>query len=431
MLGVVVIAVAGCELNTYGHEGSSSSGSGTGTGTTVDGSTGITGDGTAATGATGTTETGSVPGTTGEPPPMCPLGAGNHLNSRGFDNPGSEETTNLEYGPGEQLTALYYTVSCVAGDSNDFGGGTPEVDDGATNVLYLAQYDPDLVHLRTQPLGGVGYTAGGGLTIDGAGNIYIVGYFTEEVGIPACIGAGCSIELKYPVKEGAELSAFIVAFDAGGKLLKSETMRATGAVRLFAIDAADDGEFVVAGTYWGAIEGSDECPVIPSGIDGAMVRKYGPDFTPMWTRCLAEPEPEVDPESHAQMFGVAIDPGGGVVAGGDFTGALIGEGVPGPIATGASADPGDAIVVGWDREGDYAWHRVCASEQHDLLREVVIGGDGRVVIAGAIGAGHRCSEAPGQPGSGFARGLLRRSIRRRARKRGSSTGCSSTRRWGS
>jgi hypothetical protein len=327
--------------------------------------------------------------------------------SIGFDNLGIEQTTALAFGASNRLTALFYSDPCATGGTSAFGGGVPTVDPDATNVLYLAQYDPGLGNLVNQAFSGPGAVAGEGLTIDGMGNIYIVGYFTMDVDVPVSIGG--EIDITHHRTKGT-LASFIVVFDATGDRKHTSIIQADGEVRLFAIAAADDGEFVVAGMYAGQLDAADGCPApVGEKVSGAVIRKYSPGFIPLWTRCFADPQPVGDPalSSHARALGIALAADGTVVASGGFSRSIEIAGAPALIATTVPhEDDGDGIVIGWTPTGDYAWHRVCRSDAYDIAYDVAVGLDGHVVITGGVGDQKHCSDDGIPTDSQFTRAFV-------------------------
>lgn len=248
MVSASLASSAACGLSTYGiasvGEGSSTSAPGTSTGvgtetgtsaaeapTTSGASTGTSnaGDSTtvsADTSSSSSSSTGaeSSTGSTGEEHPSCLPGESVPLESVGFHNTRREYTSALAFGP-DQLTALFYSGGCGMGLSGDFGGGTPVVDPMAGEVLFLAQYNPALGHEKIHAFGGPGNTAGEGLAVDGAGNVYVAAYFDDEVKIPVSLGGGSDVSNN--VITGTHWSLILV-FGAGGDRLYYDIMKADG-----------------------------------------------------------------------------------------------------------------------------------------------------------------------------------------------------------
>ncbi len=123
---------------------------------------------------------------------------------------------------------------------------------------------------------------------------------------------------------------------------------------------AADGDVVVVGTTYGAIDG------LNAGAGDAFIVRYGPDGSERWRR---------------QVGTSATDEGEGVAAFADGRVVLVGS--TGGDVDGTSAGGIDVFVVVFDPNGAELWRAQFGSPAYDVARDVAVGPDGLVVLVGA------------------------------------------------
>jgi len=171
-------------------------------------------------------------------------------------------------------------------------------------------------------------------------------------------------------------------------------------IRQFGTDGGDSANGValdargyphVAGRVGGGLPGQTS-----AGEQDAFVRKYDPSGGIVWTRQFGS----VD---GTNARGLALDAAGNVYVAGSVNGAL-----PGQVSMGLT----DAFVRAYDANGDELWTRQFGTQDYDLGREITVGPDGSVVVAGHVGRGAGDDPGggalPGQASAGGADAFARK-----------------------
>ena len=274
----------------------------------------------------------------------------------GVTNAGYEDAFLTKYDPtGAMLWTQQLGTSSsdysnsVAVDSagNAFISGYTTGNLGGDNAgsydAYLAKYDPGGRLLWTQQLGTSNWDLSYSTAVDSAGNAYISGYTKGNLG-----GANAGGQ-----------DAFLAKYNPAGNL---QWMRQLGTVggdqsRSIAIDGADNA--YISGFTSASLDGLNA-----GGYDAFLI-KYDPAGNLQWTRQLGT-------SSHDFSYSVAVDGTDSVFISGFTDGALVGT----------SAGGRDAFLVKYDAAGNLQWTRQLGTWSSDSSYSVAIDSDGNALISG-------------------------------------------------
>ena len=220
---------------------------------------------------------------------------------------------------------------------------------------YLRKYDGQGKEIWTQQFGTQSEDHGTGVTVDGAGNLYVVGL--TRGAFPG-----------HTSLVGIDYDAYLRKYDGDGNELWTRqfgTPRTSSAQgEDHASDVAVDGagNVYVVGSSSGALPGQTRNR---RGND-AYLRKYDRDGNELWTRSFGT-------QVSAEANGVAIDDAGSVYVVGSTSGAL-------PEQTSMGED--DAFIRKYDTDGNELWTRQSGSRSWDSASGVAVDGAGSVYVVG-------------------------------------------------
>ena len=269
-------------------------------------------------------------------------GHGKEIWTRQFGTQSQDVATSVKVDGAGNLYVVGFTRGAIAGQT-----GLVDIDDDA----YLRKYDGDGNELWTRQFGtprqpgAQGEDQASDVAVDGAGNVYVVGFTFGPLPGQANLGEDDVYLRKYD-SDGNELWAR----QSGSQVLDM----ANG----IAIDGS--GNVYVAGQL-GGIPGRGGM-----GEADAYLRKHDSDGNELWTRQFGS-------QSGPSANGVAVGGEGNVYLVGFISGAL-----PGQTHLGSS----DAYVRKYDGNGNEVWTRQFGSRGVDLAHGVVVDGAGNLYVSG-------------------------------------------------
>ncbi len=209
--------------------------------------------------------------------------------------------------------------------------------------IFLAKYDALGTLLWVRQTGSAGYDIANGVAVDGAGNAYITGYTRGNLGGPNAGG--------YDI--------FLAKYDASGTLL---WMRQTGSVSYdyasgVAVDGA--GNAYITGYTEGNLGGPNA-----GGFD-ILLAKYDASGTLLWMR-------QTGSSGNDYASSVAVDGAGNAYITGWTDGNLGGPNVGGY----------DIFLAKYDASGTLLWMRQTGSATVDYATGVAVDGAGNAYITG-------------------------------------------------
>ncbi|MEO7157307.1 MAG: SBBP repeat-containing protein [Vicinamibacterales bacterium] len=253
---------------------------------------------------------------------------------------------------------IYFYRVCVADNAGN-------VATGATASATPVGVQPNAFR-SVKRFGGPASDAGSAVTVDGGGNIVVVGTFagTADFGGPAALtSAGGSIDI------------FIVKYSPTGAYVCSRRIGSTSDDRVFSVKTDANGSIFVTGSFQGTVDfGGSVLTSNTSSVD-AFVAKYPSTCgAVLWVRSLGA---SVDDAA----YGLAVDRNGDVVVTGYFRGNVdFGGGVV--PSNGSFADVFVAKYAG--SNGAYQWARTLYGPSVDIGRGVAVDVNGNVVVTGSF-----------------------------------------------
>lgn len=294
---------------------------------------------------------------------------------------------------GENVTAMpdggVAVVGAFAGTMTFDADGPNETAltaEGSFDV-FVARYDADGALLWAVRAGGPGEDWGRGIDADDAGDLWVVGRFTET----ATFGAGDATATTLSSEESSDL--FVARYDADGALLHAHRAGGPNNDVATGVAFADDGGAFVSAFVWAlATFGPGEANEITfaslGGQDGVLAR-YQPDGTLAWVETITG-------GSSVVAHDVATTSDGGVLVSGEFVQSLVaGQGDPAETTLTSIAGNLDSFLVRYGDDGVVQWARNDATSFPDQGRAVAADGASAVHVGNFRGAG---AFGAGQPG---------------------------------
>lgn len=192
-------------------------------------------------------------------------------------------------------------------DKSDWGGTPLIAAGGADNDIVLAKYDANGDHQWSKRFGNAFDDVAGGVAVDPAGNVTIVGSFDRAVSF----GEGDD-----HVSNG-EADIYIARFDGTGKLVWAKTYGSDRPDIAWGVAADSSGNVVATGWFEGSVDfGKTSLGAIKSnGNKDVFAIKHDPNGAVVWVTTWGD-------KDHDQGRAVAIDAKGGAIVAGLYRFAL-------------------------------------------------------------------------------------------------------------
>ena len=224
---------------------------------------------------------------------------------------------------------------------------------------FLRKYTAAGDEVWTRQFGGGGAESAASVRVDGTGNAYVVG--GTRAALPGQTNIG-------------DYDGFIVKFDPGGSQLWARQFGTTVEDYTLAVTLDGGGNPIVAGETSGRLAGA----AAAGGLDG-FVRQYDRDGNVVWTRQFGSPLDDY-------AVGAAVSPGGDVVVVGTTGGALPGQ---------KSEGEADAFITAFSGQGGILWARQFGTPGVDDAEAIGFDATGRTFVAGRVGGPLRDASASG------------------------------------
>jgi hypothetical protein len=221
-------------------------------------------------------------------------------------------------------------------DRSNWGGEMLVAGGGSDNDVVLAKYDSNGDHQWSKRFGNAFNDVAGGLTVDPAGNVTMVGSFDKTVSF----GEGDDHVSK------GEADIFIARFDTAGKLAWAKTYGGDREDVGWGIDSDAAGNTVMTGWFQSTVDwGKTTLPASKSaGNKDVFAVKHDADGNVVWVQTWGD-------KDHDQGRGVVIDPKGNIIVTGLYRFALAAV-TPALESVRAAEDPipkPDTFVLRLDR----------------------------------------------------------------------------------
>jgi Beta-propeller repeat len=224
-------------------------------------------------------------------------------------------------------------VQGVFRDVADWGGKPLTAHGGSDNDIVLAKYDVNGDHVWSQNFGNAFNDVAGGLTVDPAGNITMVGSFDKSVSF----GPGDEHTSL------GEADAFIARYTTDGKLAWAHTYGADREDIAFGIDADAAGNTVTVGWFQGSVD-FGKGALTSKGNKDVFAVKLDASGALIWAQGWGD-------HDHDQGRAVAVDDKGAAIVVGiyRFTLAIVSPALESARADGDRIPKPDAFVIKLDR----------------------------------------------------------------------------------
>jgi hypothetical protein len=191
-------------------------------------------------------------------------------------------------------------VQGVFRDTADWGGKPLTAHGGSDNDIVLAKYDVNGDHVWSQGFGNAFNDVAGGLTVDPAGNVTMVGSFDKSVSF----GPGDEHT------SAGEADAFVARYTTDGALVWARTYGAEREDIAYGIAADAAGNTVTIGWFQGSVDFGTG-PLVSKGNKDVFAIKLDPAGALVWARRWGD-------RDHDQGRAVAVDAHGAAIVAGIF-----------------------------------------------------------------------------------------------------------------
>ena len=218
--------------------------------------------------------------------------------------------------------------------------------------VYLRKYDSDGNELWARQSGSQVLDMANGVAIDGAGNVYVVGDM-QLGGIPGRAGVG-------------EGDAYLRKHDGDGTELWTRQFGSQSGPSASSVAVDGEGNVYVVGLVSGALPGQTHL-----GSSDAYVRKYDGNGNELWTRQFGS-------RAGDQAHGVVVDGAGNPYVVGTTRLSLPGQSNMEPVVGGS-----DVFIRKYDSDGNEVWTNQFGTKKGDAVAGLVVDGAGSLYVVGS------------------------------------------------
>ncbi|GCE96841.1 hypothetical protein NIES46_49150 [Arthrospira platensis NIES-46] len=230
-------------------------------------------------------------------------------------------------------------------DSIDINGdGTADLVSAGNTDAYIAKFKRDGTLVWAESIGGSDYNSGNGIAVDGAGNVYATGNFSDSIDIN---GDGTA-----DLVSAGNTDAYIAKFKRDGTLVWAESIGGRNWDSGNGIAVDDAGNVYATGDFSGRIDinGDGTADLVSAGRWGnAYIAKFNADGTLVWAESIGNGSDYFDYGNS-----IAVDSAGNVYAKGSFSGSIDinGDGTADLVSAGWAED---TYIAKFNRDGALVW----------------------------------------------------------------------------
>jgi len=258
-------------------------------------------------------------------------------------------------------------------DTLKSGGGTD---------IFLAKYDAAGKYLWAIKMGGTAADYGQGVTVDAAGNVYVVGYFVLKATFNPAGGD--------TLRAGAGFNdIFVAKYDANGNYKWAVNMGGSGINYGYGIAVSEAGEVYVTGSFSGR---TDFDPGAAAGDTAYLtayptsffnpgydifVAKYDSTGNYLWAKSMGSDN------SSDYGYGIAVDKSGNAYVTGYFSRwADFDPGSGAAVLEARGTIGNDGFVAKYDKNGNYIWAKGIGSKYDDNGLGIALDQGSNVYVTG-------------------------------------------------
>ena len=289
--------------------------------------------------------------------------SGTPVFARGFGGDNSDSAESVAADSSGNVVVTGYQSSTSA----DYGGGQLSTRGGRD--IFVAKYSPSGGYLWAKTIGGTGVDGGSGVATDGAGNVYMTGYFSASTG-GVDFGGGA-------LNSAGSQDVFLVKYNSAGAWQWSQRFGSTGSDTGNAVAVDVSGNVVIFGNFIGSIDFGLGA-LTSAGQQDIFVAKFSPAGTCLWQKRFGGTGLD-------NARGLAVDGSGNVAVTGDFVNT-INFGVGGSDLTAASAESDVYVAKLSGVDGSHIWSkRLGSNTTADAGYGVAVDSAGNVAVTGYFG----------------------------------------------
>ena len=251
-------------------------------------------------------------------------------------------------------------------------GGSDLVCNNGSWDMFVAKYNAAGSHLWSNGFGGVEDDSCLAVGVDGSGNVYVAGCFRRTVDFG---GGGLTSAGGHDI--------FVAKYSATGIHQWSHRFGDTQLDRCYGIAVDNAGDVVITGFFHGTVDfgGGNFVSVAPAGTDATgdvFLAKYDSAGIHQWSKAFGNVGVGI---GAGEGSGVAFDASGNIIVTGEFTGTLdLGGGnlTSGPLAS--------CFVAKYSSAGAHQWSfEAATTDGYTAGMSVAVDGSGNVIITGMLG----------------------------------------------
>jgi len=254
-------------------------------------------------------------------------------------------------------------------DTVDFdpGEGTSSSTSAGTRDVFLSKFDSNGSFLWVKSVGGAFDDEGFGIAIDGSGNIFMSGFFSETVDFDP--GPGTS-----NLTSAGEFDLFISKLDSSGNFAWAQSLGGYSSDNAVEIVLDGSGNAYVAGYFNGGFyAGTTE--LISAGYYDILITKLDSSGNFIWAKGIGGP-------GYDFAYGIAMDDNEDLYLTGEFSDTVDfdpGTGTSNLISAGL----GDIFISKLDSDGNFVWAESLGGIAGDGGDGIAVdGSDGNLYLAG-------------------------------------------------
>ncbi len=243
--------------------------------------------------------------------------------------------------------------------SVDFGGG---VLTGSGGDLFVAKFDAAGTHVWSRRFGGTDYDIGHGVAVDGSNNVIATGSFRASIDFGGGVLTAPGISTH---------DIYVAKFDADGNHVWSKNFGDASAQAGYGVAVDGSGNAIVTGFFDSSVNFGGGVLTNP-GAQDIFVAKFDATGNHVWSKGFGDAEDQTG-------FGVAVDGSGNVIAAGSFWSSV-------DFGGGALTSAGgtDAYIAKFDASGNHVWSKRFGNASSDDVYGGDVDGSGNVIVTGTF-----------------------------------------------
>ena len=275
---------------------------------------------------------------------------------RKYDNDGNELWTR-QFGTPRVLVEDFTSDVAVDGAGNVYvvgftSGPLPGQANLGEDDVYLRKYDSDGNELWARQSGRQALDMANGVATDGAGNVYVVGDI-QQAGVPGRPGVG-------------EGDAYLRKHDGDGNEKWTRQFGSQSGPSANGVAVDGEGNVYLVGSASDSLPGQTHL-----GKSDAYLRKYDGDGNELWTRQFGS-------RGRDRASAVVVDGAGNLYVLGTTRLSLPGQINMDPVAGGS-----DVFIRKYDSDGKEVWTNQLGTQKEDTAAGVVVDGAGSLYVVGS------------------------------------------------